>query len=75
MSNFPSLTSKKLLSFYIKQGFIIDHQSGSHIILYKESDKKRAVIPFHTRDLPRGTIFAILKETGFSKKDFFNLYK
>ena len=75
MSKFPSLTPKKLLSFLQKQDFIIDHTTGSHKVLYRKSDKRRVVIPFHCKDLPKGTMFAILNEAGFSKKDYLRISK
>jgi len=37
--------------------------------LYHETLKKRTTIPMHTKDLPEGTLQAILKQTGFIKKD------
>lgn len=70
MSRFPSLTPKKLISFLKKQGFVEDHISGSHVVFYHPIGKKRAVVPFHRKDLPKGTLFSILKEAGFSKKDY-----
>ncbi len=70
MSKFPSLTPKKLLAFLKKEGFIEDHQSGSHLVLYHPLARKRAILPIHQRDLPKGTIFAILKEAGYSRKDY-----
>lgn len=73
MSKFPSLTPKKLITFLKQQGFIEDHTSGSHIIFYHPINKRRAVVPFHQKDLPKGTLFSILKEAGFSKKDYLQL--
>lgn len=70
MSKFPALTPKKVIVFLKKQGFFEDHTSGSHIVFYNPVSKRRAVVPFHRKDLPKGTLFAILKEAGFSKKDY-----
>lgn len=70
MPKFPSLTPKKLISFLKNQGFVEDHTSGSHIVFYNPITKRRAVVPFHKKDLPKGTLFSILKEAGFSKKDY-----
>jgi len=75
MPKFPSLTAKKLISFLKKQGFGIDHTSGSHMILYRSTDKKRTTVPFHTKDLPKGTIFAILREAGYSRNDYLKITK
>ena len=69
MPKLPILTSKKLLKILQKSGFEIDHATGSHYILYRKEDKKRVVLPFHTKDLPKGTIYSILKSAGLSEKD------
>lgn len=72
MSKFPSLTPKKLIIFLEKQGFVRDHSSGSHIVFYNPITKRRAVVPFHNKDVPKGTLFAILKSAGFFKQDYLN---
>jgi predicted RNA binding protein YcfA (HicA-like mRNA interferase family) len=69
MPRLPSLTSKKLLKVLLKNGFAIDHTTGSHYILYNERDNKRVTLPFHAKDLPKGTIYSILKSAGPSKED------
>lgn len=69
MPKLPILTSKKLLRILLKNGFVIDHTTGSHYILYCKHRDKRVTLPFHTRDLPKGTIYSILKSAGLSKED------
>ncbi len=75
MPKIPSLTAKKLLQFFLRQKFVIDRQTGSHVILYRSNDKKRAVIPFHRKDIPKGTFVSILRESGYSAEDFLKLWK
>ena len=62
-------TPKKILKILLKAGFKIDHITGSHYILYN-SAKERVVLPFHTKDLPKGTLHSILKSAGLSEEDF-----
>jgi len=69
MPNLPVLTSKKFLSIIQKEGFEIDHITGSHYILYRPLDGKRATIPYHSKDLPKGTFVSILRSAGISRKD------
>jgi len=64
----PVLKSKELLKILQKAGFNIDHVTGSHYILY-HPDGKRAVLPYHLKDLPKGTIQTILKSAGIEKSD------
>jgi predicted RNA binding protein YcfA (HicA-like mRNA interferase family) len=76
MSKLPSISSSTLIKFFEKQGFKIDHQSGSHVVMYDEKTTKRAVIPHPRKDLPRGTVISIIKEAGFTRQDLVNfLYK
>lgn len=70
MSKLPSLTPKQILQRFKKLGFAEDHRTGGHIILYNPETKKRAVIPYHLKDVPKGTLVAILRESGISRKEF-----
>ncbi|OGI29425.1 MAG: hypothetical protein A2288_03845 [Candidatus Moranbacteria bacterium RIFOXYA12_FULL_44_15] len=69
MPKLPVLKSKQLLKILLKAGFEIDHSTGSHSILYRDADGKRAVVPYHAKDLPKGTLQAILKSAGIERKD------
>ncbi|MFH1192271.1 MAG: type II toxin-antitoxin system HicA family toxin [bacterium] len=69
MPKLPSLTPKKLLKILQKEGFTIDHATGSHYILYNPISKKRITLPFHAKDLPNGTMYSILKMAGLTRKD------
>jgi len=63
-------TPKQTLAKFKKLGFVVDRQSGSHIILYHLQKKTRAVIPFHIKQLPKGTFSAILRESKITKEEF-----
>lgn len=75
MSKLPSFTSKKLVKILTKLGFQLDHTTGSHFIFYNLKTKKRAVVPYHVRDLPKGTLLNILKEAGINRKELKDLIK
>lgn len=68
----PSLTPKKLSRVFQQAGFLIDHQSGSHMTL-RHPDGRRAVVPIHNRDLKRGTLLGIIKQAGYTTGDFAKL--
>jgi len=69
MPKIYSLTPKKLLKIIQKEGFGVDHITGSHYILYHLKTHKRVVLPFHCKNIPKGTIYSILKSAGISIKD------
>lgn len=65
-----SYTPKEVISKLKKLGFAEDRQSGSHKIFYHPKTKKRAVVPYHLKELPKGTLSAIMRESGISKEEF-----
>jgi predicted RNA binding protein YcfA (HicA-like mRNA interferase family) len=73
MPKLPSLTPKKVIEILKKKGFVLDRSKGSHQIYYNPKTRRRAVVPFHKRDLPKGTLLEILKQAGLSKEDFSTL--
>jgi predicted RNA binding protein YcfA (HicA-like mRNA interferase family) len=69
----PSLKPKEVLKALLSAGFYIHHQTGSHIVLKHPSrPSKRVVLPYHNKDLKRGTLHGILKQAGFSVDEFLN---
>jgi len=69
MGKLPNFTPKKLIKMLKSLGFVLDHSTGSHQIFYHEETRRRATIPYHTKDLPKGTMMSILKEAGVTKKE------
>jgi predicted RNA binding protein YcfA (HicA-like mRNA interferase family) len=58
-----------VVRFLEKNGFVLDHVSGSHNIFYNAASKRRAVVPKHNHDMPKGTLLSLLREAGFSRED------
>ena len=75
MPKLPIISSRKLAKILKEIGFKLDHTTGSHFIFYNPLNKKRVVVPFHTKDLSKGTVLSILKEASISKKEFEKLLK
>jgi predicted RNA binding protein YcfA (HicA-like mRNA interferase family) len=69
MPKLPSLTPQKVIKILEKKGFILDRTKGSHRIYYHPDTKRRAVVPFHRRDLPKGTLLEILRQAGISREE------
>jgi predicted RNA binding protein YcfA (HicA-like mRNA interferase family) len=70
MPKFPSLTAKKVIKLLEEHGFVLDHTTGSHKVYWHPKNRKRVVVPFHVKDLPKGTLLSILKQAGISRKNF-----
>ena len=72
MPKLPALTAKKLIKALEKIGFELDHQTGSHRIYYHPRTARKAVIPYHVKDLPKGTLLSIIKQSGITKEELIN---
>jgi len=64
-----SLTSQKVIKILERNGFVLDRTKGSHRIYYHSESKRRVIIPYHKKDLPKGTLIEILKQAGISKEE------
>ena len=64
MSKTPRLNSKEVIDLLKSNGFVLDHVTGSHYIFYNREWKKRVTVPYHSKDLPIGTLKSILREAG-----------
>jgi predicted RNA binding protein YcfA (HicA-like mRNA interferase family) len=73
MPKILSLTPKQVIKKLRKLGFVEHRQEGSHAIYRHRISRKRAVIPFHTKDIPKGTLSSLLREAGIGRKEFLNV--
>ena len=69
MPKLPVLTAKQIIKFLESDDFILDHSTGSHFIFYDLENKKRVTVPYHVKDLPKGTLSSILKQAGITKEE------
>lgn len=69
MTEVPALTPRKIEKILLKLGLVLGRTRGSHRIYYRSVDKKRVIIPFHKRDLPKGTALEILRQAGIKKEE------
>lgn len=73
MPKLPAISGQKAVKVFIKIGYEIDHQTGSHIILrHKEKPHRRLTIPNH-KELAKGTLRAIMRQAGLTKDKFLEL--
>lgn len=68
MPKLPARTGKQIAKILLKNGFVLDHVTGSHH-LFARSDGRRVSVPIHARDLPKGTLHEILKAADISRED------
>jgi predicted RNA binding protein YcfA (HicA-like mRNA interferase family) len=70
----PSLKPREVLRALERAGFALHHASGSHYVL-KHSRKThlRVTLPWHTKDLRRGTLRSLIEQAGFTVSEFIEL--
>jgi predicted RNA binding protein YcfA (HicA-like mRNA interferase family) len=73
MPKVPALTPQKIAKVLEKKGFVLDRIRGSHRIYYNPDAKCRVVVPFHKKDLPKGTALPILKQAGICREELDDL--
>jgi predicted RNA binding protein YcfA (HicA-like mRNA interferase family) len=72
----PQVNARETLSALIKGGFVVWSQSGGHTVLINHRTRRRTVVAEHgSRDIPAGTVYAILKQAGLSVEEFIELLK
>lgn len=71
----PTLSAKRVISALERGGFQVVRTSGSHHVLeHSEDPRRRVIVPVHAnRDLPWGTLRAILAQAGLSPEQLLKL--
>ena len=72
MSKLPRLSGQECVKALAKKGFYLKRQEGSHMILRREDPFAQVTIPNH-KELDRGTLRSIIRQTGLSVDEFVSL--
>ncbi len=75
MPRLPTVKPDELRRALERAGFQLDHQTGSHVVLWRAGDGARVVIPLHSGDLGRGLTLRIIKSAGLTREEFIELLK
>jgi len=74
VSGLPAVPPDRAIAALRKIGYEEDHQTGSHVILYKDG-RLPISVPKHDRDLKTGTLRSIIRSAGLSVDEFVRLLK
>ena len=75
MPKLPILSGTPVVKALSKLGYEIDHQTGSHMILRNTNyPHRRLTVPNHA-EIAKGTLLAIIKQSGLTKDEFIRLLK
>ncbi len=73
MPRLPVVSGAEVVKALTKIGFFIDHQTGSHVIMRQEGEKVRTIsVPQH-RELKKGTLREIIRQSGLTVREFEDL--
>lgn len=71
MTRLPVCTPKKVCRALERAGFRFVRQRGSHRIYQKGN--RGVTVPHHSKDLKRGTLKAIIEQSGLTVEKFLEL--
>jgi predicted RNA binding protein YcfA (HicA-like mRNA interferase family) len=72
VSKLPVISGADCVKALGKIGFEVYRQRGSHIVVVRKPPPTQATIPNH-KELDRGTLRAIIRQTGLSVEEFIAL--
>jgi len=72
MNKLPAISGRECVKALEKAGFYFKRQTGSHIVLRRDDPFGQVVVPDH-KELDRGTLRAIIRQTGLGVDEFLKL--
>ena len=73
MPKFSSYKPREVVEKFKKLDFVEHHQAGSHLTMKNYTTGHRVVIPLHLKDMKKGTMLSILRESGVEKEVFLKI--
>lgn len=70
MPNLPSFKPRAIEEILLANKFYLKRQTGSHRIYHHIETNAIAIVPFHTRDIAKGTVRSIIKQSKLSLEKF-----
>ena len=71
----PAVSGQALVKALAKAGYDVDHMTGSHAILLKKTPPQaRVSVPLH-KEIAKGTLRAIMRQTGLTHEKLFGLLR
>ena len=68
MGRLSNISGKQAVKIFEKLGYIVDHQTGSHIILWHESKPILSVL--NHKELAPGLLRSLIRQAGITVDEF-----
>ena len=75
MSRLPSCTSTDVIRVLERAGWQYRNATGSHRRYKHPTRPGTVIVPFHRRDMKRGTLLGIIKDAGLTTDEFIRLLR
>lgn len=73
MPKLPVISGNDAVKAFAKTGYVLDHQTGSHMILRNiKEPHRRLSVPNH-QELAKGTMRKLIREAGLTVEEFVGL--
>ena len=69
MAPIPVLSGREVVRQFIKHGWEVARQRGSHVILVKTGNPATLSVPDH-KEVARGTLRGLIRRAGLSPEEF-----
>lgn len=76
MPKLPVIKDRELIKVLVKLGFYQHSETGSSHLVFRHADGRRATVARHPgKDIPRGTLRAILRDISISLDELVKLLR
>lgn len=63
MPKLPPLKPREVEKILLRHGFVLNIQKGSHRQYFHPETKAHVTVPFHSKDMPMGTLRSIVRQS------------
>jgi len=70
MPNLPSFKPREIEKILLANKFYLKRQTGSHKIYHHMETNAITIVPFHSRDIAKGTVRSIIRQSKLSLEKF-----
>lgn len=70
----PSISPRRFIRVLEKLGFVHAHGKGSHLV-FIHADGRKTTVSMHGKDIPLGTLRAIIKDLHMTVDEFIKILK